>query len=190
MKGVRRKRRAKSWAGAVDATMFGAGAAGLDELFFEGLTGAVGTDGGVCGGDSRLFSEGVDGVFGKIDVANDLAVGGFERREYVVDALTDDLVSCRVRLSFGDEVFGPLLEGAVFGGAMAVMIDNGVAQDAIEPCHRGLVFVERGGFFDSADVRSLNNVFGDGVRADTVFDEVEKLLSLFDEASDGFGLHE
>jgi hypothetical protein len=50
--------------------------------------------------------------------------------------------------------------------------------------------MKRGGFFHRADVCNLNDVFGDGVRADTVFDEAEKLLSLVDETGDRLGLHE
>ena len=105
--------------------------------------------------------------------------------EDVVDALADDLLGGRVELVFGGEVFGPLLEGAIFGGAMTVVVDDGVAQDAVEPGDGGLVAAEGGGLLHGADVGGLDDVLGGGAGGYAAFDELEELLSLVDEAGDG-----
>jgi len=120
-------------AGAVDAAMFGAGAADEGELFFKGVAGAMNTDRGIASGDSSFLCEDVEGGVGEIDVAEYFAVGGLHGVESFNDALADDLVSLRVGCVFGRKVLRPAFEGTVFGGAVAVVIDDGVAQDAIEP---------------------------------------------------------
>jgi hypothetical protein len=62
----------------------------------------------------------------------------------------------------GEEIGGPLLEGAVFDGAVAVVVDDGVAKDAIEPGGGGLAAAEIGDLLDSAEVGGLDDVFGGG----------------------------
>lgn len=47
-----------------------------------------------------------------------------------------------------------------------------------------------GRLLHGADVGGLDDVFGDGMRADAVLDKAEELLSLIDETVDGFGGHE
>src|ERR1700732_419861 len=126
-----------SGAGAVDAAVFGADAADLGELLFEGLTSAMDTHGGVAGGDSDFFCECVEGGIGYVDAAEDFAVGGLHSEEDFVDALADDLVGLRIGGGFG-EVLRPAFEGTVFGGAVAVVVDDGVAEDAVEPGCCGL----------------------------------------------------
>jgi len=81
--------------------MFGAGAAGLDELLLERLTGAVGSDGSVAGSDAGSFGERLEGAFGEVDFAEDFTIGGLDGGEDAVDTLTDDLVGGGVGLNFG-----------------------------------------------------------------------------------------
>ncbi len=172
-------------AGAVDTALFGAGSAGLYELFFESLTGSVGSDGGVAGCDAGSFGEGLEGAFGQIDFAKDVAVCWLDGGEDAVDALADDLLGGRVELDFGGQVAGPLFEGAIFGGAVAVVVDDGIAKDAVEPGYGGFVVAESGGLLHGADVGCLDDVFGGGAGGHAAFDELEELLSLVDEAGDG-----
>lgn len=94
-----------------------------------------------------------------------------------------------VGLGFGDQVFGPLFDGAIFGGAMPVVVDDSVAQDAIEPGYGGLFVVQRRGLLHCADIGTLQDVFGSGWRCDAVLDELEEFAPLKDETVDGFGLH-
>ena len=127
-------------AGAVDATMFGAGAADESELLFEGMACAMDTDGRVAGGDSSLLCEDVEGGVSEINVAEDFAVGRLHGVERFNNALADDIVSLRVWCGFGRKVLRPAFEGTVLSGAVAIVIDDGVAQDAVEPGAGGLFF--------------------------------------------------
>jgi hypothetical protein len=112
-------------------------------LFFEGLASSVHADGGVACGDSHFFCEGDEACFSQINFAEDFAVGGIHGEEDFVDALADDLLGFRVWRGFG-EVVGPALEGTIFGSAATVVVDDCVAQDAVEPGDSGLFTAERG----------------------------------------------
>ena len=89
--------------------MFGAGSAREDELLLKGLTGAMGTYGGVAGGDTGFFCEGLERVLRKVYLEDDLSVGRLEFVQNAVDALTDNLLCRLVELGFDGQVFGPLL---------------------------------------------------------------------------------
>jgi len=61
---------------AIKAAMFGAGAAGADDLLFQGLAGTVDANGGVVGGDAGLSGEVVEGAVVEIDELERFAVFG------------------------------------------------------------------------------------------------------------------
>lgn len=178
-----------SGAGAVDAAVLGAGSAGERKLLFQGLASAMDADGSVTGSDSSGFGEGFEGIFSKIDAADDLAVLGLQGGEDADDALADDVVHGLVRLGFSDEVFGPVFESAIFCRLMAVVIDNRVAQDAVEPGCGRLFLVQCRGLFHGADVGALQDIFRGGWSSDAALHELEKLAPLKNEVVDGFGLH-
>lgn len=122
--------------------MFGAGATGEDELLLESLASAVSSNGGIARSDSGSLRERFERVLREIDFADDLAVRRLEVVEDVVDALTDDLLSGLVELGFDSKILGPLFQGAIFGGTVTVVVDDSVAEDAVEPCDRRLVATE------------------------------------------------
>ena len=64
---------------------------------------------------------------------------------------------------------------------MAVVIDDGIAQDAIEPCDGGLVAAEGRSLLHRADVGGLDDVLGRGAGAYSSFYELEELSSLVEE---------
>lgn len=162
--------------------MFGAGAADLDELLFEGLTGSMDADGSVAG-------EGLQAVFFEVDLAEDLAVRGFHVLKDVADALADDLFGLRFGRRFGFEIPGPLLECAVLNGAMAIVVNDGVSQDAVEPRDGRLVAAQVGGLLHCAYVGGLKDVFSRGKRFDTPLHEAQELASLENQIGYGGGLH-
>ena len=86
--------------------------------------------------------------------------------------MTDDLLGGGVGFDFGGEIAGPLLEGTVFGGALAVVIDDGVAEDTVEPGDGGFVVAEGGGLLHGADVGGLDDVLGGGAGGYAAFDEL------------------
>jgi len=169
--------------------MLGAGSTGQGELLFKCLASAMDADGGVAGGDSGGSGEGVQCALAKINFADDLAVLRLDGGKDLLDAAADDILCRRVGGGLGGQVASPAFERAVFGGAVAVVVDNGVAQDAIEPGYGRLGLVERRGLFHGADVGVLQDVFGGGRRIDTTPDKLEEPASLKDEIVDGFGLH-
>lgn len=175
--------------GAVETGVLGADVTCGDELLPEGLTRSMKADGSVARGDSFCLCEGIERLFGEVDIANDLAIGGLEVFNDLADALTHDLMGCHVGLGLGQEFVRPSLESAVFGCSMAVVIDDGVAQDAIEPGYGRLVAAKFGGLFDGAHVGDLNDVIGGGGGVDTTLQEVEKLLPLAEEVVDRAGRH-
>jgi hypothetical protein len=178
-----------SGAGAVDAGVFGAEAANEGELLPERLTSAMDADCSIARGNFCLGCEGFKTELGQIDVAEDLAVGGLHGGEHLFDAFADDLLGFRVGSSLGCEVLCPALKGAIFGCAVSVVVDDGVAQDAVEPRKGGLLAAEVGRLFDGTDIRALKDVLRGGRRVDMFLHEVEEQLPLGDEAGDHISLH-
>ena len=122
--------------------MLRAEAANQDELFAEGLAGAVDADGGVADVDVLAPGEEFERGAGEVDFFEGLAVGGAKRRDDGGDAAAGDLLGLGVRFGRMEEFAGPLVEGAIFGGLAAVEVDDGVAEDAIEPGGDGLAVAE------------------------------------------------
>jgi len=176
-------------AAALDTGEFGTDAADPDKLGFKGLAGSMEANGGVARGDSGAGCEGFQAPASEVDAAENLAVGGPDGGKDLVDAITDDLFGLSVGCGFGCEVVSPLLEGAVFGGTAAIVIDDGVAQDAIEPGDGRFFTPQGGGVLDGADVGALDDVFGDSGGVDSPLHKMEEVISLLNQAVNGFYLH-
>jgi hypothetical protein len=174
---------------AFDAGEFGTDAADPNKLGFKGLAGSMETNGGVARGNSGPGREGFQALAREVDAAENLAVGGLDGGKDLVDATADDLLSLSVGCGFGCEVVCPLLESAVFGGTVAIVIDDGVAQDAIEPGDGRLFTAQDVGVFDGADIGALDDVFRDRGGVDSSLHKMEEVISLLNEAVNGFYLH-
>jgi hypothetical protein len=135
-------------------------------------------NGGIAGGDSGLGCEGFKALACEVDAAENLAVGGLDGGQDLMDATADDLLGLRIRRSFGCEVVCPLLESAVFGGTVAIVVDDGVAKDAIEPGDGRLFAAQDVGVFDGANVGALDDIFRDGRGVDSALYEMEEVISL------------
>jgi hypothetical protein len=134
-------------AGAVDATMLRAGAAGEGEPFLQGVAGAMDANGGVAGGDVGGLRKGLQSAAAKVDTTKDVVVLRLQSRQDLFNTATDDVVGFLVGSRLGkeiqiDEILCPAVESAVFGGAVTVVVDNGIAQDAVEPGYGGLVVMQ------------------------------------------------
>jgi hypothetical protein len=143
------------------------------------------THGSVAGGDSLRLCKGVERLFGEVNIADDLAIGGLEMLDDLVDALADDLMGHDVGLGLGQELVRPSFQSAIFGGSMTIVVYDGVSQDAIEPGYGRLVAAKLGGLFDGAHVGDLNDVIGGGGSVDATVQKVEKLLPLAKKVVDG-----
>jgi hypothetical protein len=146
---------------AIEAAVLGAGATGLFDLTAQRLPGAMYPDGCVFGGNAGLLRELVQVALLQIHNPQRIAIFGLERIEQAGNALADFLVQLGLGLLAGGEIPFPGFCGSREGGALAVMIDDGVAQDAIEPSHN-LFVLNAGAVFQSAGKGRLQNVFGGG----------------------------
>jgi hypothetical protein len=122
----------RSRTGAVYAAMPSADAADQHELFFQGLARSMYADGGISPGNASFVCKAFEAVVGEVYFAKDLAVGGFESRDYLIDALADDFFGSGIWCDCG-KVMGPMFESTVLGGAMTVVVYDGVSQDPVEP---------------------------------------------------------
>ncbi len=63
---------------------------------------------------------------------------------------------CRIQLA------RPALEGRSLCSASAVVVDDRIAQDAIEPCDRRLIFTQPSFRFQRTQIGGLQNIFCNG----------------------------
>lgn len=113
-------------------------------MLFQSLTSAMNTNGSVAGGNSILRGEGFEAALGEVYVVKDLAVGGLHGEKDFADALANNLFSLGIGGGFDGEILSPAFKGAVFSGATAVVIDDGVAKNPVEPGD-GRLFVAKDG---------------------------------------------
>ncbi len=73
---------------------------------------------------------------------------------------------------------GPAFEGAIFCCAVSVVVDDGVAEDAVEPRNGRLFAAEGRCLFDGTNIGALDDVLGGDGRVDTFLYEVEESSSL------------
>ena len=173
---------------AIETAVIGAGTAGLADLFLERLAGAVDTHCGIVRGDGGLVREIVQGAFLDIDDTQGVAILGFESLKQGGDTLADFGAELGRGSDFVLKLLAPGFEGAGSGGAMAVVVDDGVAEDAVEPGDD--LFVGDGGrVLESAGEGSLENVFGGLARLDAVLEEGQEIAVAGYELRDCFRGH-
>jgi hypothetical protein len=166
---------------AVEAAMFGAGAAGADELFAQGFAGAMDADAGVGRGDAVLVGEVLEALTAEVGGAQD---GGILRLELIDDAGeagADLAFDLRRWLRRGLKLARPGLEGFASGLLAAVVVNDGVAQQAVEP--GGCGFVEIGAvlMLIGAQVGGLKDVFRERGIGNAALNKGEELVSLREE---------
>ena len=132
-------------------------------------------DGGVAGRDGLRRGVMRDGTLGEIDFTQERGVGSGQRIERASDALAGGVLQKGIGHGFGFELARPAIERRAFCGAAAVVIDEGVAQDAVEPGHGGLTLAQSAGGFERTDVSRLQNVFGERAIAQAALEKAEEL---------------
>ena len=155
--------------------MGGAGSAAGKDLAFEGGASAVDADGSIGGSDA-----GAGGVRSKrgvvhLDAFEDGGVAGVKRVEGCGDAADRLLLRAGRRGRGVLEFAGQTLESGRLAGVAAVAVDDGVAEDAVEPGHGRLVVAQGGGGIEHAEVGALQDVFGEGTVVDAPLEEAEEL---------------
>ena len=156
--------------------MFGAGAATADELFAQGCTGAMGAYGGVGRGDVLRDGIGIESSLLQIYFAQQLCIGRRDDVERTGDALARGLLQLRIGCRRGFQFLCPTFKGCAFGGAAPIVVDDGVAEDAIEPGNGGLAGAQASPRLGDLGLKGtqvgcLQNIFGDGATVDSALEE-------------------
>src|ERR1700733_9378677 len=100
-------------------------------------------------------------------------VFGLQVANHIADARADPLFEFRFVAcgSFSPEQ----LVSFRAGGPSAVMVDDGVSQDAVEPCHNALLVTELGTMLQGFHVGRLKDIFRCGGFTDASRDEAKEL---------------
>jgi len=160
---------------AVKAAVCGAGAATLDQLLAQRGARAMGTDCGVASGDGLRRCVSSQALFRQVDFAKERGVGGGKSVERAGDALAGGVHEKRIGRGFCFELARPTIEGRAFRGAAAMVIDEGVAQDAVEPGDGGFILAQLAGRFERTDVGRLQDVFSERAIAEAAIEKAEEL---------------
>ncbi len=144
---------------AIEAAVFGAGAANEFELLAQVLAGAEEAD--VDGIDAYSGGGGeVGGGFAaKIHAAKEFGLGCRKVRDNSHHTLAE------LTLVFGAHYFRPLLlesgEGPVAGGPAAVSVNDGMAKNPVKPLHRSFVILRLGFRANGFEETLLDDVSGE-----------------------------
>jgi len=140
----------------------------------------VSPDGGVCRGDVLGCGVSSEALFAKIQCAQKGRVRRSDGVQRSGNALTCGVFEERFggRLAF--KLPSPSVERRAFPGSAAVVVDDGVAQNAIEPGDRRLLIAQAAGVLEGAHVCRLQNVFGEGAVIDSTGEKSKELLPQID----------
>lgn len=169
--------------------MLGASSAGRLDLPLQGFAGAVYPDGGISRGNAGLGGQVFQTSLPQIDGFERRSVLGLEGFQQTVEAATDFALGGVFGGCGGIQVFGPGIKQASFGCLVAVMIDDGVAQYAVEPGYRAFIVPEGVAALQAADEGGLQEVFGGGGVVYAFAEEGQELLPAVEQAAEGFGSH-
>jgi hypothetical protein len=113
--------------------MLGASAARLFDLTAQSFSRPMHADGGIFRGNSRLLRQVAELSVIEIDQAQRIAVFGFQIVEQAGNTVADLLPQCRIGFLALAELSAPGFQSPSRGGAMTVVIDQGVTEDSIKP---------------------------------------------------------
>jgi hypothetical protein len=166
--------------------MLGTSPARPFHLKAQGFPGPMQADGGIFRRNTRLLRQVTEGAVFQVDNPEGILVFRLERGEKAGHALADLLPQHLIGFLSLGELSAPFLQGARSGGPLTVMIDDGVAQDPIEPGHN-LFILHTGPALQSAHKRRLQDFFGGGSGLDTPLEEGQKLAVSLHELRQRFG---
>ena len=159
-------------------------AAALFQLLLERLTRSVQANAKVRGTDAEVARDVGGRTFLEIDLSKDLRILGLERRQQRVEAPADDVAQLGIGVRMVTFVARLALEDPTLGSPTAIVVDECVAEQAIEPGHRTLVVPQIGGMLHRPHEGGLENLFRGGPVADAALQKGKKLAMLGDERLD------
>ena len=130
------------------------------------------------------------GILGEINFSKERSVGCGQSVKRPCDALTGGVFEKRIGRGFGFEFTRPTIEGQAFRSAAAVVIDKGVAQNAVKPGDGGLILAQLAGGFERTDVGGLQDVFGERAINQAALEKAEELPAEIEERGCDWFVHE
>jgi hypothetical protein len=168
--------------GAVKTGMLRTSSAASFQLLLERLTRSVQANAKIRGTDAEVSRDVGGRAFLEIDLSKDLRVLGLQRRQQRVQAPADDVAQLGIGM-VGSVGHLPL-EDPALGSQTAVVVDQCVAEQAIEPRHRTRVVSQIPGVLHRPHEGRLQDLFGGGPVAHAALQEGKKLAMLSDERLD------
>ena len=145
---------------AVKASVLGAGPAGQRDLSAQRPPGSVELDAGIVGGHPDLLGNLRDALAADVDALEKISVVTLEHRKQTGHTPTNGALGIGIGLMGLRERCGHTLQGAVFGVAMAVEVDDGVSENPVEPGNHALLIPDRLHCLDPLDESALEDLLG------------------------------
>ena len=154
------------------------------ELLLERLTGSVQANAKIRGTNAEVARDVGGRAFREIDLSKDLRVLGLQRGQQRVEAPTDDVAQLGIGMRMVTFVGRLALEDPTLGSPTAIVVDECVAEQAIEPGDRTLVVPQIYGMLHRTHEGGLENLFRGGPAAHAALQKGKKLAMLGDERLD------
>ena len=139
--------------------------------------GTMGADSRVRRTDAVLAGIGCKFTLGQIDLAQQFGITRFERFESAHDTSAGGVEELWLRGTGIGQFQSPALQRRNLGSAAAVVVDDGIAQDAIEPGNDGLFFPQPMRGLECAHIGRLQDIFGNRGLVDASTQESEELAA-------------
>lgn len=141
----------------------------------------MGPNGRVAQGNRVCLGIGGQGAFVQIHLTQEVGVGGRDHPKYTADALARRFRQLGLWKSGVLQFSSPAIQSGILRRTTAVVIDDRVTENAMEPGDNRSVGAQSAPSFESAEIRALENIFGNGVVADSPCQEREKTASLIEQ---------
>jgi hypothetical protein len=149
--------------------------AGKRDLSAQRFARTMNPDGGIVGCNSRLFAKIGQSAFFQINPCQSLAILRLQSIQQSGNALAYVALKRGLRLNVRLKLAYQSLRRSIRGSALPMVINDGVAQNAIEPGNGGLFVANRRAFLQTLDEARLQNVFRSFPDTDTVLNEFQEL---------------
>lgn len=155
-----------------------ADAAGADQLLFERGSSPVSAHGGIARFQFVRRGKIGQGSAVEIDLAQNFCIGRFQGGQQLLNAATHDaaceLIFRTVPFRLSLQLFGPTFERSVLRVAAARVVNDGVAQDCVEPWNNRAAIEHALDTLESAEIGGLENILRERAVLHTALHECKK----------------
>ncbi len=173
-------------AGAVAAVMVAARPAAALELAPQRGTGPVQADPRVVRGDPERRRRLGNGHAAEVDPLDDRRILGLERWKKIEHTAAGDVLDHRVLLS-GELLSGQHCERSLLAPASAIVIDERVAKELVEPRDGALLVADRRAFLERSQVGSLQHLERDLAVGQAPLEELQEAIAVLKKSRREFG---